>query len=121
MSGKLINDFICNFHVLSHLLLIYICQLHWNPRKVFLLWILFYSVFFSIGAAMKSEIYTRLIYKMQEQNRFTQSLLDRSMDLIRKDLKAHVSSISSSKEIFLKKFRHSIVAKFSCAKDMYFF
>ena len=25
--------YICNFHVLSHLLLIYICKLHWNLSK----------------------------------------------------------------------------------------
>ena len=29
-SGKLLLIFICNFHVLRHLLLIYICKLHWN-------------------------------------------------------------------------------------------
>ena len=28
--GKFLLIYICNFHVLSHLLLIYICQLHWN-------------------------------------------------------------------------------------------
>ena len=26
---------ICNFHVLSHLLLIYICKLHWNLNTMF--------------------------------------------------------------------------------------
>jgi hypothetical protein len=30
MSGKLLLTYICNFHVLSHLLFIYICKLHWN-------------------------------------------------------------------------------------------
>ena len=30
-SGKFLLIYICNFHVLSHLLLIYICKLHWNP------------------------------------------------------------------------------------------
>ena len=30
MSGKSIMMYICNFHVLSNLLLIYICKLHWN-------------------------------------------------------------------------------------------
>ena len=25
--------YICNFHVLSNLLLIYICKLHWNPTR----------------------------------------------------------------------------------------
>jgi magnesium-transporting ATPase (P-type) len=29
MSGKFLLIYICNFHVLSHLLLIYICKLHW--------------------------------------------------------------------------------------------
>ena len=32
MSGKLLLIYICNFHVLSHLLLIHICKLHWNLR-----------------------------------------------------------------------------------------
>jgi hypothetical protein len=27
--------YICNFHVLSHLLLIYICKLHWNLNTMF--------------------------------------------------------------------------------------
>ena len=31
MSGKLLLIYIWNFHVLSNLLLIYICKLHWNP------------------------------------------------------------------------------------------
>ena len=31
MSGKLLLIYICNFHVLSNLLLNYICKLHWNP------------------------------------------------------------------------------------------
>ena len=30
MSGKFLLINICNFHVLSQLLLIYICKLHWN-------------------------------------------------------------------------------------------
>ena len=30
MSGEFLLIFICNFHVLSHLLLNYICKLHWN-------------------------------------------------------------------------------------------
>jgi hypothetical protein len=30
MSGKFLLIYICNFHVLIHLLLIYICKLHWN-------------------------------------------------------------------------------------------
>ena len=29
MSGKFLMIYMCNFHVLSHLLLIYICKLHW--------------------------------------------------------------------------------------------
>ena len=33
MSGKFLLIYICNFHVLSHLLLIYICKLYWNPNK----------------------------------------------------------------------------------------
>ena len=28
--GKLLLIYICNFHVLSHFLLIFICKLHWN-------------------------------------------------------------------------------------------
>jgi hypothetical protein len=36
MSGKLLRlIYICNFHVLSHLLLIYICKLHWNLNTMF--------------------------------------------------------------------------------------
>jgi Ankyrin repeats (many copies) len=31
MKGKSHMIYICNFHVLYHLLLIYICKLHWNP------------------------------------------------------------------------------------------
>ena len=30
MSGNFLLIYICNFHVLSHLLLIYICKLHWD-------------------------------------------------------------------------------------------
>ena len=30
MPGKLLLIYICNFHVLRHLQLIYICKLHWN-------------------------------------------------------------------------------------------
>ena len=30
LSGKTFMIYICNFHVLSHLLLVYICKLHWN-------------------------------------------------------------------------------------------
>ena len=30
MSGNFLLIYICNFHVLSHLLMIYICKLHWN-------------------------------------------------------------------------------------------
>jgi hypothetical protein len=30
MSGEFLLIYICNFHVLSHLLLICICELHWN-------------------------------------------------------------------------------------------
>ena len=30
MSGKTLLIYISNFHVLSHLLLIYLCKLHWN-------------------------------------------------------------------------------------------
>ena len=33
MSGKLLLIYIFNFHVLSHLLLIYICKLHWIGYK----------------------------------------------------------------------------------------
>ena len=32
LPGESLLIFICNFHVLSHLLLIYICNLHWNRR-----------------------------------------------------------------------------------------
>ena len=35
--GKLLMIFICNFHVLSHLLLIYIRKLHWNLLVRFVL------------------------------------------------------------------------------------
>ena len=35
MSGKLLLIYTCNFHVLSHFLLIYICKLHWNPNARF--------------------------------------------------------------------------------------
>ena len=31
LSGKLLLIYICNFHVLSYLLFIYTCKLHWNP------------------------------------------------------------------------------------------
>jgi hypothetical protein len=31
-SGKFLMIYICNFHVLNHLLLIYICKLHWSRR-----------------------------------------------------------------------------------------
>ena len=31
LRGNFLLIFICNFHVLSYLLLIYICKLHWNP------------------------------------------------------------------------------------------
>ena len=34
-SGKLLMICICNFHVLSNLLLIYICKLHWNLNTMF--------------------------------------------------------------------------------------
>ena len=34
MSGKLLMIYICNFHVLSDLLLICICKLHWNTELV---------------------------------------------------------------------------------------
>ena len=34
-SGKFLLIYICNFHVLSHLLLIYICKLHWNLNTMF--------------------------------------------------------------------------------------
>ena len=30
-EGEFLLIYISNFHVLSHLLLIYICKLHWNP------------------------------------------------------------------------------------------
>ena len=30
IKGKLLLNYICNFHVLSHLLLIHICKFHWN-------------------------------------------------------------------------------------------
>ena len=33
MSGKSLLIYIWNFHVLSNLLLIYICKLHWNRRR----------------------------------------------------------------------------------------
>ena len=31
-AGKLLMIYTCNFHALSHLLLIYICKLHWNLK-----------------------------------------------------------------------------------------
>ena len=34
-SGTSFLIFICNFHVLSHLLLNYICKLHWNLNTMF--------------------------------------------------------------------------------------
>ena len=34
MSGELLLSYICYFHVLSHLLLIYICKLHWNQVRL---------------------------------------------------------------------------------------
>ena len=34
MSGEFLLIYICNFHVLSHLLLIYICKLHWNHQDL---------------------------------------------------------------------------------------
>ena len=34
MSGTFPSDYTCNFHVLSNLLLIYICKLHWNLNTV---------------------------------------------------------------------------------------
>ena len=33
-GGNSLMIYICNFHVLSYLLLIYICKLHWNPIAV---------------------------------------------------------------------------------------
>ena len=35
MSGELLLIRICNFHVLSNLLLIYTCKLHWNLNTMF--------------------------------------------------------------------------------------
>ena len=35
-SGKLLMIYIWNFHVLNHLLLIYMCKLHWNLNTMFL-------------------------------------------------------------------------------------
>jgi hypothetical protein len=34
-EGNFLLIYICNFHVLSHLLLIYICKLHWNLNSMF--------------------------------------------------------------------------------------
>ena len=34
-NGKFLLIYIYNFHVLSHLLLIYICKLHWNLNTMF--------------------------------------------------------------------------------------
>ena len=34
MTGKFLLIYICNFHVLSHILLIYICKLHWNHSEL---------------------------------------------------------------------------------------
>jgi hypothetical protein len=34
MAGKLLLIYICNFHVLNHLPLIYMCKLLWNPMSV---------------------------------------------------------------------------------------
>jgi hypothetical protein len=33
LPGNFLLIYLCNFHVLSHLLLIYICILHWNHNK----------------------------------------------------------------------------------------
>ena len=42
--GKSLLIYICNFHVLSHLLLIYICKLHWNlNRRLVLAWVFLVS------------------------------------------------------------------------------
>ena len=35
LTGKSLLIYICNFHVLSHLLLIYIRKLHWNLNTMF--------------------------------------------------------------------------------------
>jgi FAD dependent oxidoreductase len=35
-TGNFLLIYICNFHVLSHLLLIYICKLHWNRPSDFI-------------------------------------------------------------------------------------
>ena len=35
LAGESFMIYICNFHVLSHLLLIYICKLHWNLNTMF--------------------------------------------------------------------------------------
>jgi hypothetical protein len=32
-AGNFLLIYICNFHVLSHLLFIYICKLHWNQVR----------------------------------------------------------------------------------------
>ena len=34
-EGNFLLIYICNFHVLSHLLLIYMCKLHWNLNTMF--------------------------------------------------------------------------------------
>ena len=34
-SGISLLIYMCNFHVLSHLLFIYICKLHWNLNTMF--------------------------------------------------------------------------------------
>ena len=33
MSGNFLLIYICDFHVVNHLLLIYICKLHWNLNR----------------------------------------------------------------------------------------
>ena len=40
-SGKFLLIFICNFHVLSSLLLIYMCKLHWNLNTMFVCQVIF--------------------------------------------------------------------------------
>ena len=40
--GKLLMIYICNFLVLNHLLLIYICKLHWNLNMMFVCQVTFF-------------------------------------------------------------------------------
>jgi hypothetical protein len=51
---------VCNFHVLSHLLLIYICKLHWNLNTMFLCQVIFF--WFTYVISMSYVIYYWFTY-----------------------------------------------------------